>query len=283
MTVKRPLRRMVTIAAATVIVVFLLSGCGRLGLRPRRTAGPGLRIELAVVPPPGRKVDATTMDDTIAAIEIRAAALTPYANAYPSGKNAILVNLPGFRDRKRALKLLGSQGALEFYWLRNVNDDASRGRKKLARYRMSITDNAYSFIDTKHPYAPITDPGAIRSLVIGRQTKPILTSADLVPGGARVTHDNQGGVLVALTFSQSGRRRFSEFTRTHVHEFLAITMDDRIITAPLIQEAIRGNPVIAGQQTVREAQDFADVLNSGQLPTRVRVVRVSPLPPGPAP
>ena len=44
------------------------------------------------------------------------------------------------------------------------------------------------------------------------------------------------------------------------------TLDGKILTVPMIQEAIPGNPVITGSDNLDEAVDLANLLNAGALP-----------------
>ncbi|HXT68282.1 MAG TPA: protein translocase subunit SecD [Vicinamibacterales bacterium] len=84
---------------------------------------------------------------------------------------------------------------------------------------------------------------------------------------ASVTVDDQGLPAVGFTLTPDGGRRFAELTAANRGRQLAIVLDGRIRSAPVIEDAITGGTgVIRGGFTAREASDLAIVLRSGALP-----------------
>ncbi|MBI1389293.1 MAG: protein translocase subunit SecD [bacterium] len=77
---------------------------------------------------------------------------------------------------------------------------------------------------------------------------------------------------VSLTFNRDGATLFRRTTADHVKEHLAILMDDRVYSAPVIQNEIRdGRAVINGIDDMNEARQIAVVLRAGALPAPLRV------------
>ena len=276
-------------AALIGLLVVGLSGCGRLyQLITGRPRG-GVQVVVRVKPLTGGSLDAATLKSTQTVLERRGRMISgaSYVKVTRRGSDTFIINVGGTKNLRRARNVFGATGSLDFYHLKNVNDTSGRGRNKSGRYIMSVSDdNTYSFTDTRNPgSAPITEPGQIKKLVIGENAVPVLSAADLVPGktkveSGRLVEFGRGGTatVVALSFTPAAQKRFSQFTRMNVHEFLAVVLDDRILTAPRINEAIPGNPIIEGSFTVAEAQELVDLLNAGEMPARPKVVSARVLP-----
>ena len=100
------------------------------------------------------------------------------------------------------------------------------------------------------------------------QTKEwIFSGADL----ARVYRSQDSNGLPAVGFEMSTRARipFGDFTEAHVDEQVAIVLNDEIVSAPVIQNALRGPSIIQGPPgkgfTDREVAEMVTVLRSGSL------------------
>jgi preprotein translocase subunit SecD len=112
-----------------------------------------------------------------------------------------------------------------------------------------------------------------------------ITGADLKKAVAQFqTADqtsSQGGWEVSFTLNGEGAKKFGDATTKLVGRQLAIVLDNIVISAPTVQNAITGGSgVITGNFTADEAKNLAVVLNSGALPVelaRQEVKTVSPL------
>jgi preprotein translocase subunit SecD len=77
---------------------------------------------------------------------------------------------------------------------------------------------------------------------------------------------------VAITLTGRGAEIFERLTGDHVNERLAIVLDGRVQSAPVIRDRIGGGrAVIEGNFTLDEARDLAIVLRAGALPAPVRI------------
>jgi len=77
---------------------------------------------------------------------------------------------------------------------------------------------------------------------------------------------------VALSFDSIGADLFAKITRRNVGRNMAIVLDDKVQSAPVIREAITGGEAsISGQFTVEEAQTLKIVLGSGSLPAPIEI------------
>ena len=80
------------------------------------------------------------------------------------------------------------------------------------------------------------------------------------------------GTVVEFQLNNEGGRRFRVETGKHVKHYMAIVLDDRVMSAPIIQSAIgtRGQ-ITMGNGSLQAATDLALVRRAGALPVPLRV------------
>jgi preprotein translocase subunit SecD len=103
--------------------------------------------------------------------------------------------------------------------------------------------------------------------------RPIITGDALKD--AQPNMDPLDGAVVEFTMSNEGGRKFKTETGKHVKDNMAIVLDDRVMSAPVINEAIgtRGRITMGGKD-LAAAQDLSIVLRAGALPVPLRVEEV---------
>src|SRR5204862_96023 len=74
---------------------------------------------------------------------------------------------------------------------------------------------------------------------------------------------------VSFELNSEGARKFSDVTGANIGRYLAIVLDNRIISAPRIDGRIGAQGQIFGNFTTQSAQDLALVLRSGALPAKL--------------
>jgi len=168
------------------------------------------------------------------------------------GKEKILVELAGIKtqaEEQRARELISRAAKLE---LMAVDED------RAARvYTMNDADAAeYGDIileDVKHP--------SVKYLV---NEIPILDGGMLTD--AHVGFDRNNRPLISFTLNSEGAELFGDFTGKSVGKHLAVVLDGKVYSAPVINERIGGGAgQISGNYTVEEAKDLAIALRSGAL------------------
>ncbi|MCG8358721.1 MAG: protein translocase subunit SecD, partial [Kiloniellales bacterium] len=86
---------------------------------------------------------------------------------------------------------------------------------------------------------------------------------------------------VSFRFDSLGAKKFGEATRDNVGRLFAIVLDDRVISAPVIREAILGGTgIISGTFTVEEVQDLSLLLRAGALPAPLTFLEERTVGPG---
>lgn len=91
---------------------------------------------------------------------------------------------------------------------------------------------------------------------------------------ARVSFDpNIGERGVSVEMNSRGSEEWGKMTSENVGNFIAITMDDKVYSAPIINGPILGgSTLISGSFSIAEAQGLADLLNAGALPAPSNIV-----------
>jgi preprotein translocase subunit SecD len=122
----------------------------------------------------------------------------------------------------------------------------------------------------------------VDSLAVGTQryrTMYMVDSREIIDGtaltDARPSSDPVEGNVVQFTLNNEGARRFKSETGKHVKDNMAIVLDDRVVTAPVLNSAIgRNGQITLGGGSLRAAQDLALVLRAGALPVPLKVAEV---------
>ncbi len=176
------------------------------------------------------------------------------------GDDRILVQLPGIKDTKRAIKLIGKTAMLEFKLVDDEHslDDALKGKVPAGSeilYEKSIDPATGRVIKT---------PYLIK--------KKLLMSGEVITE-ARMGFDQMNQALVTMDFDKRGTKMFARITEANVKRRLAIVLDGSVYSAPVIQEKIPGGQArITGRFTEDEARDLAVVLRAGSLPAPVEIL-----------
>ena len=173
------------------------------------------------------------------------------------GVNNIVIQLPGLKDRDRAIELIGPQAVLQFQLVNNnATPDSYNRLTEVVKYE-EIWDKVTNKLISKRPYV---------------LEKKILMTGEFIRD-ARVRIDSQDNrPYVSLSFDSIGSDKFAKITRRNVGRNMAIVLDDKVQSAPVIREAITGGEAsISGQFTVEEADTLKIVLRSGSLPAPIEI------------
>ena len=174
------------------------------------------------------------------------------------GKDRIVVQVPGLKDPEALKSLLGKTAKLEF---KLVDDTALP------------SDVAQGVAPVGSEVVPCQNEracGGLPSIAVKRLggiKGDRLTNAQQGFG----QQDNQP--IVNITFDQQGGARFAKLTSENVNKQFAIILDNSVISAPSINEPIRGGQAqISGSFTTETANELAIALRSGALPVDLKVV-----------
>jgi preprotein translocase subunit SecD len=174
------------------------------------------------------------------------------------GQNRILVELPGVDNPEHVKALIGRTAALAFQLVDTsvTVEDARRGRLPPGDEILAAEDERGS-------------RGGPSAYVV---KKRVMVGGDTLTD-AQVTFQNGTEPVVSFKFDAAGARRFGDATKENVGKPFAIVLDKKVISAPVIREAITGGSgVISGSFTVQSAGDLALLLRAGALPAPITVL-----------
>ena len=181
---------------------------------------------------------------------------TTEPNIVRQGQDRILVQVPGFDDTGKLKDVIGQTAKLTFHAVHPTTsaEEAKNTRVPLG-YKIYAADES--------------DRGAGSYLL---QEAPVVSGEDLVdaqPGFDSRTNEP----IISFRFNQSGARKFGRFTKDNVGSPFAIVLDNKVLSAPVIREAILGGSgQISGNFSVESANNLAIQLRSGALPTKLTIV-----------
>jgi preprotein translocase subunit SecD len=177
------------------------------------------------------------------------------------GDKDILIQLPGIKDTKRAIALIGKTALLEFK-LVDENHDLD------AALKGSVPPGSEILYGVKED--PTTHRMYRTPYLLKKRT--LLTGAHLTD--ARVQIDSQyNEPYVSIDFDKRGGADFARITGENVKKRLAIVLDNKVYSAPVIQEKIAGGKArITGHFSTEEARDLAIALRAGALPAPVNIL-----------
>lgn len=183
----------------------------------------------------------------------------------PSGENEILVQLPGEGDPTRAKSVIQAGGQLE---LKLLADDQAYPSEAAALG----AHNGVLPPDTEiMPGNPEGSNSAEQSQVFYLVSRaPIVTGQDLRGATPQPSTSNPGQFEVDFTLSSASAARFGPFTESNIGKKLAIVLDNKVYSAPVIQGRIDDHGQITGNFSQQSAQDLALVLRAGALPAPIR-------------
>lgn len=99
----------------------------------------------------------------------------------------------------------------------------------------------------------------------------VLSGKDLKDARANMSQGN--AAIVNIEFNDEGGKKFAELTSRNIGRKIAIELDGKVLTAPVVQEAITGGRAqISGQRNMEEAEHLAILLRSGSLPVKIEVL-----------
>ncbi len=166
-------------------------------------------------------------------------------NILKRGNNRILVELPGLDDPMRIKSLLGKTAKLTFRFV--TNDENDRFGVEKLKFENDLEEATVS-------------------------KRIIISGENLLDAQPKMdTQTNQ--TIVSFTLDRVGAKRFGKATSTGIGKQLAIVLDGKIISAPVVRDTIAsGSGQISGGFTFQTATDLALLLRSGALPAPLQII-----------
>ncbi|MDP2341287.1 MAG: protein translocase subunit SecD [Deltaproteobacteria bacterium] len=267
----------------------------------------GLAVTWRVHPDWVAKVRTDAVDQTIKTITNRIDKMhVTEPSITKRGDSQVQVQLPGFANPEEAKALIGRTAQLEFQMCDDESDFLSKAEglpewAKLQQSGFQRKDGGYAqdiflefpedkliemrtFLVGKVPtglsvkYGPeFTRPGeAAKWRTYTLKADVALTGDDLVNAQVSMGSPEQPQPSVSIEFSPTGKQLFGELTTKNVGKRMAIVLEDRVDSAPVINEPITGGNAsisMGGSRTrdemLKDANQLSIVLKSGALPAPI--------------
>lgn len=211
------------------------------------------RISLVYTEEAVRDLSRRMVEQSIQIVERR---INEYGTAEPyiqsQGDDRILLQLPGVDDPGRVKELLGKTAKMTF---RLVHRDADR-----------LAPGSRPPAGTE--WLENNDEGGTVLPVY----KQILISGENLMDAQLAFDQDYGRPQVSFRFDAAGSRKFASFTAKNIGRRMAIVLDGKVLSAPVIQTMIPGHGVITGNFSPETANDLALLMRSGALPAPLTIL-----------
>jgi preprotein translocase subunit SecD len=207
-----------------------------------------------------RTIKDRTVREAIKTLERRVNELgvaEPVIAQHGSAGDQILIQLPGVTDVESAKRVINRTAQLA---LKLVEDSAPSQETLLAAFQGKVPDNMEVVQGQgDQPGQPVFYLVRREALITGRDLK-----------NARVGVDENNQPQVNFSLNPAGADKFKRETGRNVGRRLAIILDGRVESAPVIQSQIGAEGRITGRYSTQEADELAKVLRAGALPATLR-------------
>ncbi|MBE3068191.1 MAG: protein translocase subunit SecD, partial [Chloroflexi bacterium] len=241
----------------------------RLGLDLRG----GLQVLLEADLPADATISSDDLNVTRQILESRANALgVSEVVMQVAPPRRIVAEFPGLQDPEQVIASLQQTGLLEFVDIGST--PVTEGTIIQTDFGTSSTSTTTTETPTN---TPTTDPSATPAPTATPAATPtiyhtVLTGAAL--SAVSVQAASLGGFDIATTFKSEAATIFSDYTGSHVNQYMAIVLDKRVISSLIIKSKIPdGQGVIQGKFTQDSANTLAIQLRYGSLPVPIKVVQ----------
>ena len=208
-----------------------------------------LKVDTTKVPPEARDKDATAV-----AVEVIRNRIDQFGVREPQiqrqGLDRIVVELPGITDRERALKLIGQTALLKFQLV-------SDNERLMRQAQEGNVPKGFELAEDESGTPLLLDDE-------GSLTGTILADAWVEAG-------QLGLPEVSFRMNREGAKKFGLLTGSNINRRLAIVLDGKVQSAPVIQSRITDAGRITGRFTREQAHDLAIVLRAGALPAPISI------------
>lgn len=176
---------------------------------------------------------------------------TKEPNIQRQGTKDILLQVPGEENPSELKRILGKTAKMTFHLLdEGANIESARGGHAPSGSKIVKSEDGNDVMVIK---------------------KKVIVSGDEL-NNAQAQFQNAIPV-VNFSFNSLGARKFAEATTNNRGKRLAIVLDDKVLSAPVINEPIKGGDgVISGNFSVESATELALMLRAGALPAQLKII-----------
>jgi preprotein translocase subunit SecD len=190
----------------------------------------------------------------------------PVIEEHGLGQYQILVQLPGVDDPARVKEIMQSTAMLEIRQAMDNGRPYSSREELLAAHQGQIPADAV----ITPGRAAKSEGGTSNDVYYLLSRVPIVAGRDL--RDAKPSRDQYNKPEVAFYLSADGGKRFSQFTGSHVGDYLAVVLDGKVQQdgVAVIKSEIGDSGVIEGSFSDQQVKDLSMTLRSGALPAGIK-------------
>jgi len=255
-----------------ITILVIETGCSRIGRQSSFQWQLILQVDRSTHDPEG------AINQAVSIIEKRldAAGIGAFnITREKPGSDRIIVKLPEVRDHDRVKNLITAGGRLELFHILSLPSPIP-----LVTY--DTREKAVAFMNT------LTEPSTLRVLpyveraASGRPPNEtswlivilpaIIDAADLKDAAAVAGRSASDDYQIDFSLNKTGAEKFGTWTGLHVNEYIAVTLNDEVKSAPFIKSQIFDRGEINGHYNKQAAEDLALTLRSGPLPAPLKIL-----------
>ncbi len=178
----------------------------------------------------------------------------------------ILVQLPGVDDPSRVKEIIGTTGLLSLTLVDDKGGPYGSQEALLQAYGGTVPPE----LEVVEGFNEDSESRIRTPVFYGLKRAAAVTGRDLK--NARVGHDKYNQAAVEFFLNAVGAEKFGRVTGENIGKRLAIVLDRRVQSAPVINGKIESNGIIEGNFTPEKAEALTLVLRSGALPAEMIVL-----------
>ncbi len=179
------------------------------------------------------------------------------------GTDRVLIQLPGVDDPARVKEIIGTTGLLELKLVDDKGGPYPTAEAAAAAYGGTIPPD----LVVVEGFSEDTEARTRTPVYYGLKRASVITGRDLK--NARVGRDKFNQPAVEFFLNATGATKFGDATGRNVGKRLAIVLDNRVQSAPVINSQIKDTGIIEGNFTLERAEALTLVLKSGALPAEM--------------
>lgn len=178
-----------------------------------------------------------------------------------ANESQLLVQLPGVDDPSHVKQLLQTAAVLGLY---EVKGGPFASREE------AISQSKGGILPFDSQVLKGLSAGGAPAQVWVLARTPVVTGRDIRDSRPQQSQDR--GWETEFVLAQDAAKRFERFTGAHIHDRLAIVLDNVVLSAPVINAKISDNGVIEGMGSHDNAADLSLNLKAGSLPASVQIL-----------
>lgn len=229
----------------------------------------GMQVLLEADLPPEVPVDAQALDDARRIVENRSNGLGVKEVVFQvAGSRRIVGEFPGLTNTEEVTSVLKETGQLEFVDM----GDTPLPEGTVIKTTLGAPQTSTEPTPVSTPETPTGTSTAQPTPEAEEKVWTTIMTGDQLKS-VSVTTDQLGKPVVQFELKPEGQKIFADFTSQNIGKYLAIVLDKKIISVPVIRSAItEGSGIIEGNFTVETANALAVQLRYGSLPIPLKVV-----------